>query len=238
MVATRLESNIQKSLWASSSGQSDFSTAITPIRSPAKTLSAYGHDISKRTYCDKGRVTNHLKDDFLWDGEEEQFEAELRKVCLDYIQKARGYRPTQEGRPIPPAVIQTTDDQIVEELTDQATIDQLTIMEVIQPLHEEDPAVRLARAEMFRASSAREPRTFDVGKSTHSRSIIHKIWLPQSPISFKNHHGKITSTSLSTTIIHMLQQHQRPRRLNILCTRECAATMPLSSTFLSTIQAN
>jgi hypothetical protein len=54
----------------------------------------------------------------------------------------------------------------VDELTDQATVDQLAIMEVIEPLQDEEPAVRQARAELFRSHAGREPRIFEVGRYT------------------------------------------------------------------------
>ena len=105
---------------------------------------------------------NHLKDDFLWDGLEDDFQEELSRVCQDYVDFARQYRARTGGQQVSPAVVQATNDEIAQELTEEEMLERLTIAETGTVPDEVDPAVRDAKAEMLRAQKI-EPRIVEVG---------------------------------------------------------------------------
>lgn len=105
---------------------------------------------------------NHLKDDFLWDGLEDDFQEELSRACQDYVDFARQYRARTGGQQVSPAVVQATNDEIAQELTEEEMLERLTIAETGTVPDEVDEAVRDAKAEMLRAQKI-EPRIIEVG---------------------------------------------------------------------------
>jgi hypothetical protein len=115
---------------------------------------------------------NHLKDDFLWDGLEDDFQEELSRACQDYVDFARQYRARTGGQQVSPAVVQATNDEIAQELTEEEMLERLTIAETGTVPDELDEAVRDAKAEMLRAQKI-EPRIITVGGWTFR--IFHPV---------------------------------------------------------------
>jgi hypothetical protein len=120
---------------------------------------------------------NHLKDDFLWDGLEDEFQAKLKIECENYIEFARSYRSRQAGQHVSPAVVHATNDELAQELTEKQMLERLTIAEVEPVQPEPDPAVQEARAEQLRAQKI-EPRIIEVGGYTFR--IYHPENMPPS----------------------------------------------------------
>ena len=55
---------------------------------------------------------NHLKDDFLWDGLEDDLQEKLKKEAVDYVEKARKYRP--RGQKVATALVHEANDILAE----------------------------------------------------------------------------------------------------------------------------
>jgi hypothetical protein len=97
---------------------------------------------------------NHLKDDFLWEEFQEDFDDKLREVSIDYINFARSFRPTKAGnRAVTPEVRATADAAIADELTADEMVEQLEIMAAVPPPEPPEPAVAAAEAEVLRQRS-------------------------------------------------------------------------------------
>ena len=121
---------------------------------------------------------NHLKDDFLWDGREDDFQQQLRSKAIDYIDFARRYRPTKsKGVALSNAVVVSTNDEIAEELTEEDMVEQLDVVEIMPVPDEPDPAVIEAKAVRLRAQKI-EPRIVEVGPRTFR--IYHPQEMPDS----------------------------------------------------------
>ena len=114
---------------------------------------------------------NHLKDDFLWDGVEDEFQEKLLDVARDYIDFAKSYRSSRDQR-VAQTVVMATNDEIAEELTEEEMLERLTIAEVGAVADEVEPAVRDAKAEVLRAQRL-EPRVIEVG------AYVFRIFHPQ-----------------------------------------------------------
>ena len=83
---------------------------------------------------------NHLKDDFLWDGLEDEFQEKLKSAAQDYVDFAQTYRhKDQKSRS---AVVLATNDELAQELTEEQMLERLTIAEVGAVADEADYAVR------------------------------------------------------------------------------------------------
>lgn len=120
---------------------------------------------------------NHLKDDFLWEGLEDEFQDKLVDACRDYINFARSYRSRGATQQVSPAVVQATNDELADELADDQMAERLTIAEVGAVTDETDPAVRDAKAEMLREQKI-EPRIVEVNGTTFR--IFHPQDMPGS----------------------------------------------------------
>ena len=116
---------------------------------------------------------NHLKDDFLWEGLEDEFQDRLVEACQDYIDFARTYRSRAGSQQVSPAVVQATNEEIADELTDEQMAERLTIAEVGAVTDETDEAVRDAKAEMLREQKI-DPRVIEAG------GYVFRIFHPQS----------------------------------------------------------
>jgi Histidine kinase-, DNA gyrase B-, and HSP90-like ATPase len=121
---------------------------------------------------------NHLKDDFLWDGREEDFQQKLRDKAVDYIDYARRYRPTKsKGIALSTAVVVSTNDEMAEELTEEEMAEQLEVVEIMEVPDDPDPAVVEAKATRLRAQKI-EPRIVEVGQRTFR--IYHPEDMPDN----------------------------------------------------------
>jgi hypothetical protein len=114
---------------------------------------------------------NHLKDDFLWDGLEDEFQERLQEVARDYIDFARSYRSTKDNK-VAHTVVLATNDELAEELNEEEMLERLTIAEVGAVVDEVEPALREAKAEAFR-SQRLDPRIVEVGQ------YVFRIFHPQ-----------------------------------------------------------
>ncbi len=116
---------------------------------------------------------NHLKDDFLWDEWGEEFEEKLKASCVDYVKQAREYRPTKAGlTSVPPAVVQTTNDELAEALTDEELVEKIHLIESTGPVPGPTVQERLAEAEILR-DQAIEPRIVELQGKTYR--IYHPV---------------------------------------------------------------
>ena len=115
---------------------------------------------------------NHLKDDFLWEGQEDELQAKLKEVCADYVDFARSFRSRAAGQAVAPAVVHAANDELAQELTEEQMLERLTIAEVGQVEPDPDPAVLEAKAEHLRAQKI-EPRIVEVG------SYVFRIYHPE-----------------------------------------------------------
>jgi hypothetical protein len=117
---------------------------------------------------------NHLKDDFLWDGMEEDFQQKLKEKAVDYIDFAKRYRPTKAkgGTAVNPAVVVSTNEEVAEELTEEEMAEQLEVVEIMPVPDEPDPAVIEAKAARLRAQKI-EPRIVEAA------GRIFRIYHPQ-----------------------------------------------------------
>ena len=115
---------------------------------------------------------NHLKDDFLWDGLEDEFQEKLREAAEDYIDFARSYRTRQSGQHVSTPVVHATNDEIAQELTEAQMLERLTIAQVGAVAPDPDDAVLEAKAEMLREQKL-EPRIVEVGP------YIFRIYHPE-----------------------------------------------------------
>jgi hypothetical protein len=122
---------------------------------------------------------NHLKDDFLWNGLEDEFQEKLKKECVDYIDFARKYRP--RGQKVSTALVHVVNDAIAEDLSDDEMLESMEIVEVLPVADELDPAVREAKAEQLRAQQI-EPRIVEVGRFQYR--IFHPVGMPESDAYF------------------------------------------------------
>jgi hypothetical protein len=121
---------------------------------------------------------NHLKDDFLWDGREDDFQQKLREKAIDYIDFARRYRPTKgKGGAVSPAVVVSTNEELAEELTEEEMAEQLEVVEIMEVPDDPDPAVIEAKAARLRAQKI-EPRIVEVAGRTFR--IYHPQQMPDS----------------------------------------------------------
>lgn len=107
---------------------------------------------------------NHLKDDFLWDGREDDFQQKLREKVLDYVDFARRYRPSKAGKAGCPssAIVASTNDEVADELSDEEMTEQLEVVEIMEVQKELDPAFVKAKANYLRAQKI-EPRIVEIG---------------------------------------------------------------------------
>jgi hypothetical protein len=123
-----------------------------------------------------GFPVNHLKDDFLWDGREDDFQQKLREKAVDYIDFARRYRPSK-GKGLTPssAVVVSTNEELAEELTEAEMAEQLEVVEIMEVPDDPDPAVVEAKAVRLRAQKI-EPRIVEVGPRTFR--IYHPQEMP------------------------------------------------------------
>jgi hypothetical protein len=118
---------------------------------------------------------NHLKDDFLWNGLEDEFQEKLKRECVDYVDFARKYRP--RGQKVPTALVHVVNDAIADDLSDEEMLESIEIVEVLPVPDELDPAVREAKAELLRAQQI-EPRIVEVGRFQYR--IFHPVSMPES----------------------------------------------------------
>jgi hypothetical protein len=121
---------------------------------------------------------NHLKDDFLWDGREDDFQQKLKETALDYIDFARRYRPTKDKAGSPsPAVVAGANEEMADELSDDEMAEQLEVIEIMEVPDEPDPALVKAKAARLRAQKI-EPRIVEVGPRTFR--IYHPEKMPDA----------------------------------------------------------
>jgi|SRR5581483_10502007 len=120
---------------------------------------------------------NHLKDDILWDGREDEFQDKLKAEAADFIDFARNYRPTKEGGP-GPAVVETTNDQLADEFANM--LGALQIAEITGPAPLDD-TVREAKAEKLRSQPI-APRIINVGPYVFR--LYHPEGMPESDLYF------------------------------------------------------
>lgn len=122
---------------------------------------------------------NHLKDDFLWDGREDEFQQKLRDKSIDYIDFARRYRPSKAkgGGSPSSAVVASTNEEIADELSEDEMAEQLEVIEIMEVPEEPDPAVVEAKAARLRAQKI-EPRIVEVGARTFR--IYHPQEMPEA----------------------------------------------------------
>jgi hypothetical protein len=121
---------------------------------------------------------NHLKDDFLWDGREDDFQQKLKEKSIDFIDFARRYRVTKgKGSALSSAVVVSTNEELAEELSEDEMAEQLEIIEIMEVPAEPDPAVTEAKAARLRAQKI-EPRIVEVGPRTFR--IYHPQEMPDS----------------------------------------------------------
>ena len=109
---------------------------------------------------------NHLKDDFLWDGREDDFQQKLRDKALDYIDFARRYRPTKAKTGAPSSLsLPVPTRRWRARLSDEEMVEQLEVVEIMEVPDEPDPAFVEAKAARLRAQKI-EPRIVEVGSRT------------------------------------------------------------------------
>ena len=109
---------------------------------------------------------NHLKDDILWDGREDDFQQKLRDKAIDYIDFARRYRPTKDKKGKPSsAVVASANEEMADELSDEEMAEQIEVIEIMEVPEEPDPAIVEAKAARLRAQKI-EPRIVEVGPRT------------------------------------------------------------------------
>ena len=125
---------------------------------------------------------NHLKDDFLWEGLEDEFQDKLKQEAEDYAEFARNYR-TREAAKVSAPIVHATNDEIAQELTEEQMLERLTIAKVGTVEPDPDEAVREAKAEQLRAQKI-EPRIVEVGGYTFR--IFHPEGMaPSEPYFFR-----------------------------------------------------
>jgi len=119
---------------------------------------------------------NHLKDDFLWDGREDDFQQKLKDKAVDYIDYARRYRPTKDKKGKPSsAVVASANEEMADELSDEEMAEQIEVVEIMEVPDEPDPAIVEAKATRLRAQKI-EPRIVEVGPRTFG--IYHPENMP------------------------------------------------------------
>jgi hypothetical protein len=125
---------------------------------------------------------NHLKDDFLWDGLEDEFQDKLIAASKDYIQFARDFKARgDKKKPVAPTVVKAANEEVASELTEQEMEDQLEVIEIMEVPEAPDPAVIEAKAARLRAQKI-EPRIVEVG--TRKFRIFHPQDMPDSDTYF------------------------------------------------------
>jgi hypothetical protein len=121
---------------------------------------------------------NHLKDDFLWDGRDDEFQQQLKEHAVDYIDFARRYRPSKsKGVALSSAVVVSANEEVAEELTEDEMAEQLEVVEIMQVPDDPDPAVVEAKAARLRAQKI-EPRIIEVAGKTFR--IYHPQEMPDA----------------------------------------------------------
>lgn len=108
---------------------------------------------------------NHLKDDFLWEGLEDDLQQKLKEVCADYVEFARNFRSRAAGQAVADAVIHAANDEIANELTEEQMLDRLTIAEVSHEAPETDEAILEAKADLLRSQKI-DARIVEIGRYT------------------------------------------------------------------------
>lgn len=117
---------------------------------------------------------NHLKDDFLWDGLEDELDEKLTIICADYVSFAKNYRSTKD-KGVPETVVNAVDDEVADEMQEESMLQTLTIAEVGHDAPPTDPAVVGAKAEQLR-NQQKEERIVTVGEYTFR--IYHPKEMP------------------------------------------------------------
>jgi hypothetical protein len=121
---------------------------------------------------------NHLKDDFLWDGREDDFQQKLKDKAVDYIDFARRYRPTKsKGVALSSAVVVSTNEEMADELSEEEMAEQLEVVEIMEVPDDPDPAIVEAKAARLRAQKI-EPRIVEVAGRTFR--IYHPEDMPDN----------------------------------------------------------
>ncbi len=124
---------------------------------------------------------NHLKDDFLWDGLEDEFQDKLVAATTDYIQFAKTFKARGDNKPVTQAVVKTTNDEVASDLTDEQMEEQLQVIEIMEVPRASDPAVIEAKAARLRAQKI-EPRIVEVGR--YRFRIFHPVDMSDSEAYF------------------------------------------------------
>lgn len=124
---------------------------------------------------------NHLKDDFLWDGLEDEFQDKIAAAATEYIAFARSYRTRKGEKNVSAPVVHATNDELAEELSEEQMLERLTIAEVGEMPPDPDPAIQEAKAEELRSQKI-EPRIVEVGNYTFR--IFHPESMPATDAYF------------------------------------------------------
>ena len=168
---------------------------------------------------------NHLKDDFLWDGLEDEFQdkliAAIRTTSSLRRRSRLGARRSQSRRRS--SRRPTTRSPMTSRTSRWRSIQVIEIMEVPQA---PDPAVIEAKAARLRAQKI-EPRIVEVGR--YRFRIFHPVDMPDSEATFFASHRRMPrSTSSSTTTIRS-SRRRLPTKRAISCSFGCASSMRSSS---------
>lgn len=124
---------------------------------------------------------NHLKDDFLWEGLEEDFQDKLVAACVDYIQFAKSYRVKEGKQAVADATVQAANEEVATELTESEMEEQLEVIEIMEVPEAPDPAVIEAKAARLRAQKI-EPRIVEAGSRRFR--IYHPQEMPDTEAYF------------------------------------------------------
>ena len=122
---------------------------------------------------------NHLKDDFLWDGLEEEFQDKLIAASADYIQFAKDYRVGKKS--VAQTTVQAANEEVATELTESEMEEQLEVIDIMEVPEAPDAAVIEAKAARLRAQKI-EPRIVEVGARRFR--IYHPQEMPDSDTYF------------------------------------------------------
>lgn len=97
---------------------------------------------------------NHLKDDFIWEAFQEEFDDKLNFACKDILAYLKTFR-ARGSTPVPPETQEAADDAVADELSSDQMVQLIEFLRRANPPEPIPEEVLKAEAEVLRATSDR-----------------------------------------------------------------------------------
>lgn len=104
-----------------------------------------------------GFPVNHLKDDFIWESFQQQFDEALAAECTDIINYLKDFRAADET--ITPEAQEAADNAVVDELTSEEMVRALEFLSAANPPEPMPEDARRAEAEILRSGATSQRET-------------------------------------------------------------------------------